>query len=169
MEALNQKERDSAFIQFVIFSIIIIVFSIMIVFFDQKFFEKDYSELKERVKQVESSPDVNFPIQLDSIKQKFADLSSLSVYDFEKKNSSYKSDLRDLWNINKDKKLDTDQEKTSRVIYSILDLWTLDLKASLELGGKSDKVTTLEAANEKLQSDFNKLDYEYKKHMKDYH
>ena len=57
MDPINQKERTTAFLQFMVLFVITIIFVNVGVFFNTQFFRRDYKNLKEKLHEKEGSVD----------------------------------------------------------------------------------------------------------------
>ncbi|MBL0341119.1 MAG: hypothetical protein IPP71_09445 [Bacteroidetes bacterium] len=85
MDPINQKERTTAFLQFIVLFVITIVFVNVGVFFNTRFFRKDYQVLKEKLKEKEGSTEFIPPLVslLDSTKQSIKTLDVTNDADFD--------------------------------------------------------------------------------------
>ncbi len=78
MEPLNKKEINTSFIQFIVMFLLTVLFAIICVFFDIKFFNKDYSVLKNKLKEKES--EISY---LHSVENKINNLSFIRSLIFD--------------------------------------------------------------------------------------
>jgi hypothetical protein len=85
MEPLNKKEINTSFIQFIVMFLLTVLFAIICVFFDIKFFNKDYSVLKNKLKEKESEISYLHSVEnkIDSVKKVVSELKEQDPKEFD--------------------------------------------------------------------------------------
>lgn len=85
MDPINQKERTTSFLQFMLLFLVTIIFVNIGVFFNTRFFKKDYQVLKESLQKLEASNQnlPNLVALLDSTQQNIKKLDITNAADFE--------------------------------------------------------------------------------------
>lgn len=95
MEPINKKEINSSFLMFVVMFVITILFAIVCVFFDVKFYDKDYSNLRKELNETKGKVQFfnNVPTQIDSIKNVLKNLKEQNKTEFDIKKTELLNNL----------------------------------------------------------------------------
>ncbi len=101
MDPINQKERTTAFLQFIILFVITIVFVNVGVFFNTRFFAKDYKVLKEENRKLEQIS--NLTGKLTELNVDLGQLDNINnEFDWEKSKSKIEKKIEDYLTIGSD-------------------------------------------------------------------
>jgi uncharacterized protein YlxW (UPF0749 family) len=156
MDPINQKERTTSFLQFMLLFLVTIIFVNVGVFFNTKFFKKDYDVLKAESKKLERLDDLRSKI--DTLNSRIPKMDKMTETEWKRE----KDDLDDI--LEQMISLDSDS--------SNLQLLTLSLKTTFKNSiFDKDYIMRYRDSNSEIKEMQNELDKEkerYKELEKDY-
>lgn len=156
MDPINQKERSTSFLQFMLLFLVTIIFVNVGVFFNTRFFKKDYDVLKAENKKLEKLVDLKSKI--DTLNSRIPRMDKMTETEWKRE----KDDLDEI--LNQMTSIDADS--------SNLQLLTLSLKTTFKNSiFDKDYIMRYRDSNTEIKSLQDELDKEkerYKDLEKDY-
>ncbi len=163
MDPINQKERTTSFLQFMLLFLVTIIFVNIGVFFNTRFFKKDYEVLKNENKKLEKLIDLKSKV--DTLNARIPRMDKMTETEWKRE----KDDLDEI--LNQMISLDSDS--------SNLQLLSLSLKTTFKnsifdkdyIMRYRDSNTEIKAMQEELDKEkerYKELEKDYKEMEKEY-
>lgn len=161
MEPINQKERTTAFIQFMVMFVIAIVLVLCLALFGVKLCHDDYADLKAKLNDCQKK-DAALPKSLssevDSIRKKILDINANNEIEFEEIKNGYMDNLETEWRINTNQVDENEELAVKKNVLKVFKDWLNSKKTIISVGDQSSDVRTLNNTIKDLREEKRDLD-----------